>query len=303
MQKNLIFSEDVFDLKLIRTADSTRQYWKHFSVCGSIWRRRAPAAPGRRPGHGAGHCAAYWWAPKSAGCWNRCQTCDTWEYERKAGRMCELIINCSDKYSCSQSVQRAVEVVCVRACVCVFVCDDVFGPVSVHDVLKQPLTSPLTEADQPGFPITCSLRLRDQFTDIMESISRKRGRWSTHSPSFSSQIPSLSLSFISTLFISFSLFFLSVCLLKQCSCSILPLISLLRSHSLIALFSLCGKCQVCRWCYLHENWRTKATGNFSHLLPGLIFRRTAEDGKERKSLYISPDDLRTSVVQVHYLNR
>lgn len=30
-------------------------------------------------------------------------------------------------------------------------CDDVFGPVSVHDVLKQPLSCPLAEAAQPGF--------------------------------------------------------------------------------------------------------------------------------------------------------
>ena len=91
--------------------------------------------------------------------------------------MRELIINHSDKYSCSLSVQPAVEVeggVCVYVCVCVR--DDVFGPESVHDVLKQPLTSPLTEADQPGFAITCSLRLQDQSTGIMVSISRKRGR-------------------------------------------------------------------------------------------------------------------------------
>lgn len=188
---------------------------------------------------------------------------------------------------------------CMWVCVCV--CDDVFGPESVHDVLKQPLTSPLTEADQPGFAITCSLRLQDQSTGIMVSISRKRGRWSVHRslpPRFT-----LSLSFILTLFISFSPSVLSFCLFEQCFLSILPLISRARSHSLIALFSLCGKCQVCRWCYLHENWRTKATGNFSHLLPGLIFRRTAQDGAERQSLYISPDDFETSMAQVHYLNR
>lgn len=52
--------------------------------------------------------------------------------------MCVLIIHCSDKYSCSQSKQPAVEVGASDDEVC-----DVL-------VLKQPLSSPLTDADQPG---------------------------------------------------------------------------------------------------------------------------------------------------------
>lgn len=108
----------------------------------------------------------------------------------------------------------------------------------------------------------------------------------------SSPIPSLPFFHFSSAypFLSLSLSLLSFCLFEQCFLSIhFPLISLVCSHSLIALL-LCGKCQVCRWCYLHEDWRTKATGNFSHLLPGLIFRRTAEDGRERQSLPISLGD-------------
>lgn len=73
---------------------------------------------------------------------NRWQPFDMREYERTLGLMCELIIKCSNKYSCSLSVQPAVD---VEGGVYECVCDYVFGPVSVHDVLKQPLTSPLTK--------------------------------------------------------------------------------------------------------------------------------------------------------------
>lgn len=116
----------------------------------------------------------------------------------------------------------------------------------------------------------------------------------------SSPIPSFSFLHFNSLYLFLCFIILS---LSNNASSQFSHLSLLRSHSLIALFSLCGKCQVCRWCYLHENWRTKATDNFSHLSPGLIFRRTAEDGTERQSLFISLDDCNPFMVQVHYLNR
>lgn len=160
-------------------------------------------------------------------------------------------------------MQPTVEVegaVCVRVCAC----DYVFGPVSEHDVLMQPLTSPLSKADRPGFAVTCSLRIQDQSTDIMVSISRKRGHWSTHRA-----LPPQFPPYLSSILTRCNPFVLSLYgfVSEQCFLSVLPLISLLCSHSLITLFSLCGKCQVCRWRYLHENRRTKALGHFSQSLP------------------------------------
>lgn len=98
--------------------------------------------------------------------------------KKNAGLTQALILNGSDKYSCGLSVQPAVEVEAgVRAR------DDVFGPMSVHDVLKRPLSSPLTEAAAPsGFAITCSPRLQDQSTFFVNGVyfQEKRGQRSTY---------------------------------------------------------------------------------------------------------------------------
>lgn len=107
-------------------------------------------------------CVAFWCAAKSAGCWNHCQTCDKRDYGKRkenASLMCKLFINCSNKYStvCLDSLLKR------RGCVMFW---------TVHDVLKQPLTSPLTVTDQSGFAITCSLKLHYQ---SMISISIKGG--------------------------------------------------------------------------------------------------------------------------------
>ena len=162
------------------------------------------------------------------------KACVTWESERKTGLTCELIISSCDKYSCSLSVQPAVEVeggmwVCVR--VCVIMCLDLC-------LYMMFWSSPLRKDDR----VTCSPTNPPVYNGV---YFQKEGV-------FEGVLRSLSL----TLFISF------VFIIEQCFLSIFPLISLLLSHSLLALFSLCGKCQVCRWCYLHENGRTKATGWF-----------------------------------------
>ena len=162
--------------------------------------------------------------------------------------MCTLIINCCVKYSCSLSVWPVVDVEGA-----VLICCEVFGPVSVHDVLKQPLSGPFTEVDHSGSAMACSPRLPGPICWHNGVYFQKEGTLNQLSPS-SSQIPSVLLSFPLYLSVALSLSLLSLCLFEQCLHSIhFPLISLVCSHSLITLFSLCAKCQVCQWRYLQEN--------------------------------------------------
>ena len=125
--------------------------------------------------------------------------------------------------------------------------DYVFGRVSVHGVLMQLLattTNPSpNKADRPGFAITHLLRLQGQILGLMVPISRKREHRSAHRCLPLKFPPLFVIFFKNSMQISLSLLchFVS----EQCFLSVLPLMSLLCSRSLITLFSLCGKCQVC----------------------------------------------------------
>lgn len=186
---------------------------------------------------------------------------------------------------------------CVCVCVYVVMCLDLCLYIMFWSS-QSPAPSPkqTSQALRSRLP-----RMQDGSDVIMVSLSKEKEGTLRRLSAPSSPIPP-SLSSVSTLFITFILRFIILS-----HRTMLPLNSptyraLARSHSPVALFPLCGKCQVGRWCYLHENWRTKATGNFSHLLPGLIFRRTAEDGRQRQSPHIFLVDFKPSVVHVHYLN-
>lgn len=142
-------------------------------------------------------------------------------------------------------------------------CDYVFGRVSVHGKPPTPIPPPIAKADQSNSGVT-------EDGGFRTPISKERGLWN---------VP-LFLSVLSTFFLSLFYHFIS----EQCFLSVLPLISLLCSHSLITLFSLCGKCQFGWGCYLHEKWRTKATDSFWFFLTCLIFRKAAGDCTDGQSL-------------------
>lgn len=106
---------------------------KHSSEWGMILTHgQAPAPVETWPGNISGHRAAYRRRQKSAGRQIRCQTCDTRDYESAVGLRSESVKS-SDKYSCRTD--------CAVCCGGGRWCDYVFGHVSVHGVLMQPLTT------------------------------------------------------------------------------------------------------------------------------------------------------------------
>lgn len=182
--------------------------------------------------------------------WKKCLS-NVWTHYKPA------LINIHADCLCSPLWRWKVLCVCVCVRLCVWAC--------VWTWCSDAATHQPPQQSRPAR--LCShmfTRIQDQSTDIMVSISRKRGHWSTHRA-----LPPQFPPYLSSILTRCNPFVLSLYsfVYEQCFLSVLPLISLLCSHSLITLFSLCGKCQVCRWRYLHENWRTKALGHFSQLLP------------------------------------
>lgn len=202
--------------------------------------------------------------------------------------------------ACLCSLLWRWKVVC--ECVCVIMCLDLCLYMMFWSS-HSPAPSP--KQTSQAFAITCSLRLQDQSTGIMVSISRKRGRWSAHlHRSLPSQFPpSFSFFHFNTIYLFLPLV-LSFCPFEQCFLSILPLISLLRSHSLVALFSLCGKCQVCRWCYLHENWEGQRLLAIFHIYCLVWYLGGQQKMAQKYNLSISRwMTSKPSVVRERYLNR
>lgn len=188
----------------------------------AFWEVELWLPQGKWPGHGAEspRCMLMSWK-------NEAPAKPAIRTRSRASLMCVLIIHCSDKYSCSQSEQPAVEVGAMMRSV-------TFWSWSSHSAApSQMQTSQVPRMFHAGQDRCC------RHNGVY--FQRKEGHWSTRCP----LLPSLSLSF--QLYLSDPL-----SSLEQFLSIHSQLILLLCLLSVTGLFSLCSQCQACRWCYLRE---------------------------------------------------